>query len=69
MDFMHRGDSKEASMGGIVVAGMTLFGSAVRMVKRIASFIPVNVSPAYRLDFIILSAGEGTYTLRETGKE
>ncbi len=69
MDFIHRGDSKEASMDGIVVAGMTLFGSAVRMAKRIASFLLVNICPAYRLTDIVLSAGENTCPILETGKE
>ena len=69
MDFIHRGDSKEASMDGIVVVGMTLCGSAERMGKRIASFLLVSVCPAYRLTDIVLSAGEGTCPILETGKE
>jgi len=63
VDFLHRGNSEEASMGGIVVVGM------VRMLKRIVSFLLVSVGPAYRLNDIILSAGESTCPIQETGKE
>ena len=57
MDFLYRGDSKEASMGDIVVVWKVHW--RVRMLKRIASFSLVNVCPSYRLDDIILSAEEG----------
>lgn len=43
-------------MDGIVVSGI------VRILRRIASFLPVSVCLAYRSDDIILSAGESTYT-------
>jgi len=50
-------------MDGIVVVWM------VRVLKRIASFLLVSVCPAYRLKNIILSAGESTCPIQETGKE
>ena len=57
MDFLYRGDSKEASMGGIVVVWKVCW--RVRMLKHIASFSLVSVCPVYLSDDIILSVGEG----------
>jgi len=50
-------------MGGIVAVWMA------RMLKRIASFLLVNVCPAYHLSDIILFAGENTCPIQEIGKE